>query len=221
MGLRDKLFDIKFSKEDFGKIKENLVNLSDSPYILSISAIAFNYLTTYLGLKTIPPEIVTERYEPSRKLIEEKGFEKGLIFSVPQLIPMILPYYLISFFANMIENFITKEYGKDVKGTLSSLTLDSLTSLTLPYIFNDVYLSASYLSGTGINVGMPSNPIGIFSAALAISPFVYFIGKRYLKKETITKFKNWYDFFVTVKNDIKEEIWIYKKLKELKKSNKL
>jgi hypothetical protein len=143
------------------------------------------------------------------------------VLSLPQMLQMILPYYIASSAANVLENFIGKEYGKDIKGTLSSLTLDSLTGLTLPHILNDIYLLASYLSGTGINVGMPSNPIGIFSAALAVSPFVYLIAKRYLSKETITKFKNFYDFLVMVKNDIKEEIWIYKKLIELKKSNKL
>jgi hypothetical protein len=110
------------------------------------------------------------------------------------MLQMILPYYIASSAANVLENFIGKEYGKDIKGTISSLTLDSLTSLTLPYIFNDVYLSASYISGTRINVGMPSNPIGIFFAALAVSPFVYLISKRYLSKETKIKFKNLYDF---------------------------
>ena len=194
MRLSNILFDIKFNEEDFNKIKEKLKNLLKSPKTIPIYAVANNYLATYLGLKTIPPEIATEGYEPVRKLIEEKGVEKGLIFSVPQLLPMIIPYYLVSSFSSVLENLITKEYGKDVKGTLSSLTLDSLTVLTLPHIFNDVYLSASYLSGTGINVGIPSNPIGIFFASLAVSPFVYLIGKRYLSKETKIKFKNLYDF---------------------------
>jgi hypothetical protein len=194
MRLSDILFDIKFDKEDFNKIKEKLKNSLKSTKTIPIYAVVGNYLITYIDLKTLPSEIAMEKYEPLRKLIQENGIEKGLVLSLPQLLPMILSYYIASSVANVLENFIAKEYGKDIKGTLSSLTLDSLTSLTLPYIFNDVYLLASYLSGTGINVGIPSNPIGIFSAALAISPFVYLISKRYLSKETMKKFKNLYDF---------------------------
>jgi len=207
MGLRESLYNVNLDRKDLDSIKDRIKKipsyLKDSfnnpNFVRAVAAPIYNFLTTYIGLKSNEKLILGELYKPARELIEKYGIEKGLLTSFFDIVPRTLMLYSISSLViRPFEDYMNNDHNIDIRNTLSLLPLDVFTITCLVSTFKDVYNMAGILAYDiglrpveTISLEFPVNSFfGILAAGLVISPFLYSFYKQYSSEEARIKFGN-------------------------------